>query len=91
MEKTTRTKKTDEQVIIAINAYLATAKYPSIGEIRKKTGVGYDRLKELAAAGHFKLPPPFTKSMAATKRRVVGRVYDGWYINKPTDFSAPAR
>lgn len=75
--------KTDEQIITEAKAYLAAEKMPSKGGMCRKIGVGIDRLKAIAAQGHFELPMKMSQSRSATKRRLIKRPYEGWYISKP--------
>lgn len=78
----------DTDLIAAINAYMATHKNVTRGELKRKLCTSLYRLENLSAAGLVVIPPKLSKSSGATLGRKKSNVMANWYINRPAPWQS---
>lgn len=74
---------TDDALLAALKAYLASNKYVTRGELRRKLNTSVERIERIAETAGITLPPKLSRSAGATLGRKKSNTCAGWYIRHP--------
>ncbi|HEY9210375.1 MAG TPA: hypothetical protein VIO56_03100 [Methylotenera sp.] len=82
---------TDDELLIAIKAYLANNKHVTLNELRRKLSSSVERIERVAAAANITLPAKLSRSAGATLGRRKSAVCENWFINRPAPWQTTSK